>query len=65
MKDFTEVITLKPDLAMAYALRARAYLETGEYPKAWKDAHKAQELGMEFPPEFIEKLSEKMPEPED
>jgi tetratricopeptide (TPR) repeat protein len=52
--------------------RARTYLETGDYADAWRDVHRAEDLGEELELTWLgrildrvrEPLREKMPEPE-
>ena len=54
--DFNKVLELDPRYAGAYNNRAISYYFKKEYDRAWEDVHKAQSLGMEIHPGFIEAL---------
>ncbi len=47
--------------AKAYGKRAFAYYLTGKYDEAWEDVYKAQNLGLQVSPEFLEDLGEASP----
>ena len=54
--DCTKVIEIDPKYATAYKNRATAYFHEREYEKAWDDVYRAQDLGYNVSPEFIEAL---------
>ncbi|MHC4583302.1 MAG: tetratricopeptide repeat protein [Planctomycetota bacterium] len=54
--DYTKAIEINPRLDSAYHNRALAYYDKGEYDKAWQDIHKAESLGCEIQPGFLEDL---------
>ena len=56
--DFTKAIEIDPELAMAYNNRGIAYFYIKEYEKAWDDVHKAQSLGHQVHPGFLNELRE-------
>ncbi|PIV63894.1 MAG: hypothetical protein COS11_05020, partial [bacterium (Candidatus Ratteibacteria) CG01_land_8_20_14_3_00_40_19] len=62
ISEYTRAIKINPDYALAYNNRGNAYYYKKEYDKAWDDVYKAQSLGYQVNPEFIEdlhKVSEK------
>jgi len=56
---FSQAIKRNPTYAGAYYNRAVAYFHKNDYDKAWQDIHKAEVLGMNADPRFIE-LVEKL-----
>jgi Flp pilus assembly protein TadD len=54
--DFTKAIDLNPKLAQSYSNRAVVYYAKREYDKSWVDVHKAEELGYQVNPRFLEEL---------
>jgi cytochrome c-type biogenesis protein CcmH/NrfG len=55
-KDYDEAIRLDPKRADAYAGRALLRFLEKDYDGSWKDVHKAQSLGGEVRPPFLEAL---------
>jgi tetratricopeptide (TPR) repeat protein len=53
---FNKSLEINPNDAEAYVGRGRAYYFGGEYDKSWEDIKRAQDLGHEIPPEFLEDL---------
>ncbi len=51
-----KAIEIDPSFAEAHFSRGRAYCVKKEYDKSWVDIKKAQDLGYEIPPEFLEDL---------
>jgi tetratricopeptide (TPR) repeat protein len=51
---FSASIKKNPNYAGAYYNRAAAYFHKQDYDKSWKDIHKAEELGIDVDPKFIE-----------
>ena len=61
---FTESLENNPNFARAWREWAMSLYDQERYSEAWIRVKKARELQAEpFPPEFLKKLSEKMPEP--
>jgi tetratricopeptide (TPR) repeat protein len=61
---FTESLENDPKFAMSWREWAISLYEQGRYSEAWVKVQRARELRAEpFPPEFLKKLSTKMPEP--
>ena len=58
IESYEKAIELDPELAMAYNNRAICYFFKGEYDKAWDDVYKAQSLGYQVHPRFLELLRE-------
>jgi tetratricopeptide (TPR) repeat protein len=56
LSDYSQAIEINPDYATAYNNRAIAYFKKQEYTKSWEDVHKAQVLGYQVNPEFMEQL---------
>ena len=56
--DYSKVIELNPNFAVAYNNRAISYYFKKEYDKVWEDVHKAQTLGYQVHPGFLESLRE-------
>ena len=55
--DFSKTVELDPTNAEAYFYRAVIHYYKKEYDRAWEDVHKAQSLGMEVRPGFLEALN--------
>jgi len=49
-------LRLNPSDAEVYYNRAAAYFSQGLYDQAWEDVHKAQALGEQVNPEFLQNL---------
>ena len=61
---FTESLENDPKYAMSWREWAMSLYEQERYSEAWVKVQRARELRAEpFPPEFLQKLSTKMPEP--
>lgn len=61
---FTESVENDPKFAPAWREWAMSLYDQERYSEAWVKAKRVQELGGEpLPPEFLKKLSAKMPEP--
>ena len=61
---FTESLENDPNFAASWREWAMSLYDQERYSEAWLRVKKARELQAEpFPPEFLKKLSEKMPEP--
>lgn len=61
---FTESLENDPKYAMSWREWAMSLYEQERYSEAWIKVQRARELRAEpFPPEFLKKLSTKMPEP--
>lgn len=56
--DYSKSIELNPNNGEVYYLRAICYYFTKEYDKAWDDVRKAQSLGVEIRPGFIQDLQD-------
>lgn len=54
--EFTKAIEIDPTPSIGYYNRALAYFFKKEYDKSWKDVEKAQSLGYQIPPKFLEDL---------
>ena len=54
--DFNKALQINPMLAVAYGNRGRAHYFMKEYDKSWDDIKKAQDLGYQIPPEFLDDL---------
>jgi hypothetical protein len=61
---FTESLELNPKYAPSWREWAMSLYDQERYSEAWVRVRQARALQAEpFPPEFLKKLSEKMPEP--
>lgn len=60
---YSEAIRLKPDYAIAHKNIAVTLYAVGRYAEAWKEVHRAEELGQQCHPEFLHALSHAMPDP--
>ena len=47
-----------PRYSLAYYNRLKAYFLSKEYDKSWQDLYKAQELGHQVKPGFIQRLKD-------
>jgi len=56
--DFTKAIEINPNYAEAYHNRGISYFYKREYEKAWDDVHKAEGLGWQVHPGFLNALRE-------
>jgi len=56
ISDFTKAIEINPGYAGVYYNRGFAYYFKKEYEKCWEDVHRAQALGYEIPPQFLDNL---------
>ena len=56
ISDFTKAFEINPRYAEAYYSRGVAYYFKREYGKSWKDVEKAQSLGHQIDPKFLDKL---------
>ncbi len=56
ISDFNKALEINPRDAWAYSSRGVAYYFKKEYDKSWEDIKKAQNLGYQFPSEFLEEL---------
>ena len=54
--DFNKALEINPGYADAYYNRGIVYYSKKEYAKSWDDIKKAQGLGGQVPPEFLEDL---------
>ena len=54
ISDFTKAIEINPKLGFAYTERAMAYLMKQEYDQARADVQKAESLGVEMNPGFLD-----------
>jgi tetratricopeptide (TPR) repeat protein len=55
--DFTQALTLNPRHALAYYNRAVAWFFQHNYPKAWADVKRFQQMGGKPDPQFMRDLS--------
>jgi tetratricopeptide (TPR) repeat protein len=62
---FTESITLDPTYGNAWKRWAYSLYKEGNYSEAWKKTQKARSLNAPNIDKFIERLSNKMPEPQE
>lgn len=56
LADFSKAIECKSDYAEGYQIRAGCYYIKEQYDCAWRDIHKAEELGFSVEPKLIEEL---------
>jgi len=56
ISDYTKVLEINPKDARVYCDRGWTYYLKKEYDKSWKDINKAQELGYQIPPKYLEDL---------
>jgi len=50
------VSSCKKSEPVDHASQGRAHGDKGEYDKSWQDVHKAQSLGAQLAPDFLEQL---------
>jgi Tfp pilus assembly protein PilF len=60
MADLDRAIAIDPKYGKAYSNRAVIYYHLSHYNKAWADVHKADELGVDVNPRFIQRLMESL-----
>ena len=56
ISDYDKAIEINPKFAKAILSRGAAYYFEGEYDKAWADVHKAQSMGLQVHPAFLQAL---------
>lgn len=56
ISDFNKVLEINPGDANAHWNRGYAYYFKREYKKSWEDVKKAQSLGLQIHPEFLDNL---------
>ena len=56
ISDYNKAIEINPAYAEVYHNRAAVFFLVHDYDKAWEDVHKAQALGMNILPAFLESL---------
>jgi tetratricopeptide (TPR) repeat protein len=56
LADYNRAIAVNPKYAEAYSNRAGVNFLKREYGKAWDDLHRAEELGLQTDPKFLEVL---------
>ncbi|MFH0796937.1 MAG: tetratricopeptide repeat protein [Candidatus Omnitrophota bacterium] len=56
ISDYEQAIKIKPDFTQAYYNRGMVYYYQKNYAKAWEDVRKAQSLGYEPIPSFLDYL---------
>ena len=54
--DYTKALEINPSYADAYNNRAFSYFKKGEYEKSWEDIEKAESLGHQISPKFLDDL---------
>ncbi|MBU1112252.1 MAG: tetratricopeptide repeat protein [Candidatus Omnitrophica bacterium] len=54
--EYNRAINLNPNVPHAYFNRAVAYYHKGDYTQAWEDVQKAEHLGWQVNPEFLQEL---------
>ena len=64
-EEFREAIRIQPDAPKPHYNLAVMLYQMGEYSEAWKELHLCEEYGLAPIPDFIELLSEQMPDPGD
>lgn len=63
VKEYRQAIKLKPDLLRAHYNLAVALFFQEDYAAAWKEVHECRKLGNNPDPNFVQALSDKMPDP--
>ncbi len=58
LAEYNQSIEKDPKYCLPYANRARLYYQTKQYDLAWQDVQKAQSLGGQMDPQFIETLQQ-------
>ena len=56
ISNYNQAIEINPRLAEAYNNRGVTYYFKKEYEKAWRDVEKAQSLGHQIHPKFLDEL---------
>ena len=56
ISDYNMTLEINPRFADGYYGRGLAYYSRKEYDKSWDDIKKAQDLGHQVPPEFLDDL---------
>jgi tetratricopeptide (TPR) repeat protein len=56
--DYSKALEINPRYGLASGNRLVAYIEKKEYEKAWDDVNRAQDLGIQIPPEILKALRE-------
>ena len=56
ISDYTRALEINPRDAGAYKNRGAAYYFKREYEKSWNDVKKAQSLGYQIHPKFLDQL---------
>jgi len=54
--EYTRTLDINPSVTAAHYNRAVLYFNQGDHTKAWEDVHKAQDLGYEADPQFLQEL---------
>ena len=57
--DYNKAIEIDPKDGKAYENRGKCYHGNQEYGKSWEDFKKAQDLGGQYPPQFLDELFRK------
>lgn len=60
---YRQAIRIQPGFAQAHNNLALAYFEKGDYRQAWREVLLCREYGLEPHPQFIQALTQKMPDP--
>ena len=63
IKEFQAAVRLRPDFGVAHNNLAVEYFFQNDYANAWKEVHLAQRYGYKPNPDFLNALSERMPDP--
>ena len=58
LSDYNLVVKLNPSFAEAYFNRAVIYFQLKRYDKSWADVYKAEELGVDINPRFLNALTQ-------
>jgi tetratricopeptide (TPR) repeat protein len=56
--EFNKAIEIDPKHAKSYYYRANVYYDCGQYSRAWKDVHEAEDQGYKIDPRFLKILRE-------
>ena len=63
IREYRTAIRLKPDLTQAHNNLAIALFFKGEFAEAWKEVYACRKLGLEPVADFVQALSQQMPDP--
>lgn len=63
MAHFSEAVRLKAHYPDAHRNLAIALYVGGKYAEAWREVHLCRSYGVRLHPDFIQALSQKMPDP--